>query len=212
MASSSDWIAAVQADAEPVMPSMPAASGWIDAIKASTGFIDQMPVAGGAKRSEGNDEDRNSEPDAIAVAFAEGEAAGRSAAEAEATHSAEHKRALRLAFRSLDQAALDTLASELADTVLKLCEQVVAPHAVDREALAERCQEAAERLGGVAADCRLHLNPEDITMLGADFTQRWQVEPDPELSRGNIRLEGADGAVRDGPREWSRAIAAALAV
>ncbi|MEP5576757.1 MAG: FliH/SctL family protein [Erythrobacter sp.] len=210
MKNSSDWIetAGTAGAAEPAE----AHSGvnWWDAMGESAGFIDQFPhgAAAGARANHAANPD--AVPTALEQAFADGEQAGRRAAQAQLDAQNEHVRQLRLSFRELDQAALDTLAMALQETVLALCEQAMAPYAVDEEALRDRCAKAAVRLGSAASDCKLRLHPQDISLLGEDFADQWQVEPDETIQRGGLRLESADGEVRDGPQEWRRAIAAAL--
>jgi flagellar assembly protein FliH len=54
------------------------------------------------------------------------------------------------------------------------------------------------------------LHPDDLAMLDDAALVGWQIVPDAGLDRGGLLLEGADGAVADGPSEWRRAIAAAL--
>ncbi|MFO6446344.1 FliH/SctL family protein [Erythrobacter sp. NE805] len=147
---------------------------------------------------------------AAKLAYARGEAAGRAAAEAEAADSAARQRALRLTFRSLDEAALGVLAEDLAATVMTLAEGVLGEAAVDRGGLLARCQAAARRIGGAAGSLALHLHPADIDIIGADALAGWRVVPDPAIVRGGLRIEGPDGAVGDGPEEWRRAIAAAV--
>ena len=116
----------------------------------------------------------------------------------------------RIAFREFDQAALDSLAAELSDTVMALCGQVLGEAAVDGDGLLERCAAAAKRIGSAASHCALHLHPDDIALVGEDALGEWQVSADAALERGSLRLEGPDGAVRDGPAEWRRAIEAAV--
>ncbi len=206
MANSSDWIAALQDSAQ----TNSSGPSWLESVGDSVGFVERYPTTPGNHQGASAEPGAVPEQDAIAQAFAEGEAAGRAATEVESAKATEHQRKLRLAFRELDQAAIDALAGELSNTVLALCEQVMAAHAIDRDALAARCGEAAVRIGSVASDLTLRLNPQDLAMLGDDFADTWTVEVDATLERGNLRLESEDGAVCDGPREWHRAIAVAL--
>lgn len=207
MANSSEWYDQVGA-AERSQPQ------WIAALSGRDGFQPGSPFASAptAAQAEPVPEPptERSEQDAIARAFAEGEAAGRAAAEAEANTERDRQRDIRLTFRAFDQAALDSLASELSDTVIALCEQVLEASAIDREGLIERCQWAARRIGSAAGQSTLHLHPDDIAMLSKDALADWQVQADPALLRGSLLLEGSDGAVRDGPAEWRRAIAEAV--
>lgn len=148
--------------------------------------------------------------EAVRLAYARGEAAGRAAAEIDAQENAARQRALRLTFRALDEAALAVLAEDLAATVMALTEGVLGEAAVDRDGLLGRCEAAARRIGGATETLALHLHPADIAMIGPDALAGWGVVPDPAIARGALRIEGPDGAVSDGPEEWRRAIAAAV--
>lgn len=208
MASSSDWIAQAQAQG----PGR-AAPGWLDALGAgmasAAGFAAGAPFAASPPEPLTPPPPANDSPeeaDRFAQAFADGHAAGR--AEAEQTLAAQ--RALRLTLRELDRAALDTLAADLAETVLALCTQVIDEHAIDGAALTRRCEVAAARIGKAASQCRLRLNPADAALIETAEPGAVTIEPDPTLERGALVLEGPEGAVRDGPGEWRRAIAAAL--
>jgi flagellar assembly protein FliH len=147
---------------------------------------------------------------AMARAFAEGEAAGRAAATADYEGELARLRALRLNFRALDEAALGVLTEELTVTVQALCAQVLADYALDSDALAARCKAAAARLGNGWAGAVMHLHPDDATALGDGALTGWQIAPDPALERGTLVIEGPDGAVRDTPADWRRALAEAL--
>lgn len=207
MASSSDWI-------EQVGKTSNATPGWLAAISDREGFVEGAPFAASPALWPVSQirEVRPSEldDDAVTKAFAEGEAKGRAEAEAEAQAALAQQRALRLAFRQFDQAALDSLAAELAETVVSLCGQVLGECAIDRDALLERCTVAATRMGSAASQCALHLHPDDIALIGEEELGGWQVTADAALERGALLLEGSDGAVRDGPAEWRRAIEAAI--
>ncbi len=199
MANSSSWIEQVG--------SVPSAQpGWLAALEDRGGFQPGLPSSHPATEPMVEPAESGPADDAITQALAEGEAAGKAAAQAELARLRE----LRANFRAFDQAALDALASELCDTVIALCEQVLEASAINRDGLIERCHWAARRLGGAAAQSTLHLHPEDIALLGEDSLADWQVEPDPTVARGSLLLEGPDGAVRDGPAEWRRAIAEAV--
>ncbi|WP_197409549.1 FliH/SctL family protein [Erythrobacter sp. YT30] len=209
---SSDWIAAATAgDGEQHLPD------WLAAMQTTGEFSDMSPFS--RKRDGASPAEKASplsEPEPAQQqteydrGFVAGDAAGRAAAHAEMAAEKDQRTALRLAFRELDQAAMDTLASELADTVMALCDAALEKHAADPEALIERAREAARRLGLAAASCTLHLHPDDIETLDKGALSGWQIEADPTLQRGSIALVGEEGGVRDGPAEWRRAIAAAL--
>lgn len=210
MANSSDWLGAL-AEAPASQP------GWLALLGEPADFREALPFHSNdpapvpeSEAAHAAGPDAEPAPDALALAYAEGEAAGRAAALAEAERDAARQRALRLAFRQLDEAAAEVLASDLAETVIALCDKVLADHAVDRAALLARCQAAAARIGGAAGALRLHLHPEDIAGLDPEALGEWSVIADSALERGALLLEGPDGAVRDGPADWRRAIADAV--
>jgi flagellar assembly protein FliH len=204
VANLSEWIGAL---AEPAA----AQPGWMALLAEPEAFREAMPFAQAPEPvPEPEPEPAEPDVDALAEAYAEGVAAGRAAAEAEAVAETARQRSLRLAFRELDEAALTALSQDLADTVIALCEGALTGAALDREALLNRCEAAARRIGGAAATLRLHLHPDDIALIGAEALAGWTVTPDPALERGGVLIEGADGAVSDGPADWRRAIAAAV--
>jgi flagellar assembly protein FliH len=212
VANSSDWLGTL---AQPAAP----APGWLALLGEAEGFREALPFGTApedtppppaAEPQPDPAPPADPVPDALAQAFAEGEATGRAAALAEAEQQAARQRALRLAFRALDEAAGEMLAADLAETVIALCEGVLGAHAADREALLDRCREAARRIGGAPSALRLHLHPADIESLGAEALAGWAVIADSALDRGALLLEGPDGALRDGPADWRRAIADAV--
>jgi flagellar assembly protein FliH len=215
MANSSEWIALLSQPDEPSIP-LGAPAGWLAALDQRGEFRPGAPFAKPAPAPP----DALSEPTpeealaaALAEARAEGEAEGRAAAHAESAAEDEHRRTLRLAFRTLDAAALDALAAQLAETVIALCGEVLQDWTPDPGALAARCRAAASLLAEAPAALALHLHPADIEALEDEAPEAlagWRVVPDPALARGALRLEGPNGAVRDGPEEWRRAIAEAV--
>lgn len=148
--------------------------------------------------------------DPLADAFALGEAEGRAAANAEHEALGARQMALRQSFRALDQAAMDALASELAETVVALCAQTLADYRPSPEALLARCKEAARRLGSGAHEAALHLHPDDLALFDGEALKGWQVAADPAVERGGLRFETSDGSISDSPADWRRAIAAAI--
>ena len=150
MASSSDWVSAL-AEMEPVAG--PAAPNWIEALGAVHSFVAGFPARDKPEEPKRADAQvpppapAPDSPDPVAEAFAQGEAGGRAAAAAEYRAEQEKQRGLRLNFRALDQAAMDSLASELSNTVIALCEAAIAGFTPDPQSLSQRCQEAARRIG-----------------------------------------------------------------
>lgn len=216
MANSSDWLALLARD-EPRSPSWLAGLGGGGDERADAAFrpgpFGRLSVANGAVPAAPQlaPDPAFAAEEAVAEAFARGLAEGRSAGQAEAEAAAGHQRALRLALRALDAAALEALAADLAETVAALCAGALAECALDPAALSERCRHAALRLGGAPESLALRLHPADLAALSAEALPGWVVHPDPRLERGALLLEGPGGAVSDGPAEWSRAIAEALA-
>lgn len=191
--------------------------GWMAALQGSSEFVDASPFGIGSedKAPPAADQELSDVPPAGAPSeydrgFAAGELAGRAALQSEFDAHDNHKAALRLAFRTLDSAAMEALANELTETVLALCDAAVAKHAADPEELKPRAEAAARKLGSAAKSCTLLLHPDDIELLEEGALSDWTIEPDDTLERGSIALIGDEGGVRDGPAEWRRAIAAAL--
>ncbi len=218
MASSSDWIALSQASSQ---SNDETGSSWIDALMEPRDFIEGLPVMRGASARAPLVPDRaeslsdGDEPiDPLQDAFARGQAAGHAAARAELereqSNAQARQRALRLTFQEFDQAAMDCFANDLAETVIALCDKAFSEHVPDSDVLRQRCEEAARRLGTMAQDCALHLNPDDLDLMDPETLDQWRVVPDDALARGGLRFEGPDGAISDGPSEWRRAIAAAV--
>ncbi|MFN3990122.1 MAG: hypothetical protein ACK4IS_07670 [Erythrobacter sp.] len=223
MATSSEWLAALAAPPDGAVP----APRWFETLGHHRGFRAGMPFGALARAGDAVEgEDAMPPPPlpgpvpdgpvpdcsqaALARAFAEGELAGRAAAAAEAAQDIAHARALRLNFRALDEAALGVLAAELAATVETLCAQVLGDYALDSRALAARCEAAAARLGSGWQGAVLHLHPDDLAGLPEGMLTGWQIAADPGLERGALVIAGPDGAVRDTPSDWRRALAEAL--
>lgn len=186
------------------------APGWIVALGEQRGFVEDLFNAESHRAGATGSGHTGPADEALAEAYDRGLEAGLAAANKEAECQKSADRTLKLAFTALDSAARDSLCTELEETVLSLCEAVLAEHALDREALSRRCLEAANRFGEAAARCILHVHPEDAPALEAELRDTFQVHPDETLERGSLRLEGPDGLLSDGPAEWRRAIALAL--
>ena len=143
--------------------------------------------------------------------FAAGVAHATREAEAKAREEDAARARLALSFQRLDGTAQRELADRLAETVARLCEETLAPLALDRDRLEQRCADAARRLGEAQETLTLYLHPDDIPALGEVFVEGWKIEADPLLARGALRLEGSDGGISDGPVEWAAALRAAFA-
>ncbi|MGB3471833.1 MAG: FliH/SctL family protein [Erythrobacter sp.] len=213
MANSSDWMA--QAGKAPA-----AKPGWIAALALDTrgdgGFRAGSPFGAQASLPVGDlaqnapDTRDNALEMARSDGFAQGYAEADRLAKAALAENQEQFRRLRLGFQQMDASAREALASDLEATVHALCAQVLGDYALDQAALVTRCAAAAEKLGAGPADLTLHLNPETRASLDDAALASWTVVEDATLAPGALRLTSADGAVRDGPEDWARAIAEAL--
>lgn len=221
MASSSDWIEALQQQAEPAAGAAISGAGesWIETLQNAAQFVEGLPVM---PHNRAQAEARIVSPsppastpaapeiDPLAEAFSNGEASGREAARAQFATEQEQQRRLRLNFRALDSAAMDSLANELSDTVVALCSAAIADFRPDPDVLLERCKAAAKRISSAAEGNALHLHPDDAAQLDEQMPDHWRIVADETVDRGGLRFEGPDGAISDGPAEWRKAIAAAI--
>jgi len=155
------------------------------------------------------------EDDPLASAYAEGHAAGIAEAEAAANARIEADEAARnrieLALARLDAELAEGLRIKLYATVEALCEAAIAPLALDQAALAARVERAAAMLARADDHRVLRLHPDDLKLVAKRLPGELEVQPDPALERGALRIESASGGVEDGPAHWRRAIAEALA-
>jgi len=152
--------------------------------------------------------------DPLALAFAEGYAAGaqdaRTAADAEAAAQSEARAALDLAFTRLDAEMAEALRQRLQECVLALCEATLEPFATDEAVLAARVKRAVAMLARAEDERLIRLNPADLALVSARLPHDWQITPDPALPRGALRVETSSGGVEDGPAQWRTALIEAL--
>lgn len=152
--------------------------------------------------------------DPVDQARAEGYAAGRAEALAEARELAARDAAacgsIEEAFARLDAAQEEVLRRRLHETVAALCEATLAPLALDHEALARRATQAVDMLSRVDDDRTLRMHPDDIVLVGTRLPADLPVVQDATLERGTIVVETPGGGVEDGPGTWRRAVAEAL--
>lgn len=190
---------------EPMLRPAENAPQWLAAMVGQSGFAPASRFGGGGAESGPPAADER-----LAAAYAEGEAAGRAAALADFAQDNAVQGALGLELTALDNQLRDRLAERLAETVAALCEATLAPLALDRVALQQRCVNAACAVGEGIIDAGLRLNPEDIDLLDPAFAATWHIISDPELERGTVVFDMPEGAVRDGPEEWRIALREAL--
>lgn len=152
--------------------------------------------------------------DPLALAWAEGHAAGFAEAESAAADLAAQDAAARakleLSLARLDTELAEALRQRLLATVEALCEAAIAPLALDKTLLAERVARAAAMLARADDERVLRLHPADLALLAAQLPDGLPVLADPALERGALRVETSNGGVEDGPEQWRRAIAKAL--
>lgn len=147
---------------------------------------------------------------ARADGFAAGQAAALAQAQADAAAQDAARHRIESALRAMDAAQIDALEQRLRQTVLALCEAVLADAAIDPAALEQRVRRAAQMLAR-AEDARvIRLHPEDLALVGQHLPEDWHCEPDSSLERGAVRVDGALGGVEDGPLQWRRAVEEAL--
>jgi flagellar assembly protein FliH len=148
--------------------------------------------------------------DAWQRGYAEGvEAATQQAASALAAHdSARATIETALARMDADEAA--RFARRLKDTVLALCEAVLAEAALAPEALERRVAVAAAMFSRAEDERVIRLHPEDLALVQGRLPDAWHCEPDAGVERGAVLVETPHGGVEDGPTRWRLALEEAL--
>jgi flagellar assembly protein FliH len=180
---------------------------WLSALARRGGFAAGTQFSGAAEVPAAEEPAIDQ---ALADAFARGEAHGRMVAQAELADLAEIRAGLTLSMAQLDETMQQQLAAHLAEAVAALCETALAPLVLDREALERRCVTAAGMVGDGIIDASLRLHPDDIDLLDRSFASTWHILPDVTLERGTVVFDMAEGAVIDGPGEWRNALREAL--
>jgi flagellar assembly protein FliH len=153
--------------------------------------------------------------DPLAVAWAEGYAAGAEQASIDAASQARiaadvHEK-LSLNFTRLSRELEELLRQRLRDTIAAMCEAALAPLALDEAALMRRIERAVAMFARADDERVIRLHPEDIPLVAEQFCEQWQVVPDAALERGALRVESANGGVEDGPAQWRMELTEALA-
>ena len=192
--------------------------GWVAALGDRTGgFSPDARYTASTVGSPVEPDEDTSEEDAaremersMREAFEAGMAQGQAEARAEAAQELASYERLRNSLIALDETMRRKLADRLAETVAALCEQTMAPLALDKGALQRRCEAAAKVLGDARDRLELHLHPDDIASLDKDFAASWTIVPAPDFERGTVRIEGAEAGAVDGPAQWRAALEAAL--
>jgi flagellar assembly protein FliH len=133
------------------------------------------------------------EPDLFALGFAAGE---QVASEAFATERTALGR-LVAAAQALQPEPSEELAAMIAATVEQLVTELVGKMPVERDWLEERIERAMSCIAKADAARVLRLHPDDIDLL-ADTAVPLALCPDPELQRGELRIECSQGWIEDG--------------
>lgn len=186
-------------------------TSWIAMIGQQQDFIpDPRYAARGESPQEPLVPPAADRPDELAAAFERGREQGLADAAAAAGQSAVERRRLGSGLRRMDEEMIERLGREMTETIALLCEATLAPLALDRALLAQRCEKASALLGARTAGQVLYLHPQDITELDEGFAANWDIIPDPALERGALRIETSDGGISDGPAQWRATLAEAL--
>lgn len=190
----------------------PGPSNWIDALSGQSGFSADARFGGSQPDPAAlAREHAQAQLDAaMAETIAAAEQRGREAALAEMAEEGRIAGTLSLALARLDDAMQDQLSTRMAETVCALCEATMAPMVLDPDALQKRCVDAAGMVGEGIIDASLRLHPDDIALLDKGFAATWHILADPDLERGSVQFDMAEGAVRDGPAQWRMALREAL--
>tara|TARA_A100001391_G_scaffold7621_8_gene4998 strand:- start:16433 stop:17014 length:582 start_codon:yes stop_codon:yes gene_type:complete len=181
---------------------------------APTGFSTDSRFGRGAPPPAVESVPEEPQPDPLEEAFARGAEEGQARARADYEIKLAELEAryaglgCELAEQAIDEG--DRLRSMLRETVVALCEQVVAPYALDHELLARRVEKAASMLMRAADERRIRLNPADKEAIEGLVAPGLVLEEDPSLLPGCIRIETEDGGIEDGPPSWADAIRAAV--
>ena len=153
-------------------------------------------------------------PDPLAIAYAEGHAAGvaeaTAKAEAEAMVAEAARQHLSFSFTRLDADLAEQLRHKLHETVTALSESALQPLALDAGALARRVECAVAMFMRADDERVIRLHPDDLTLLAGKLPPDWQFIPDAALERGALRVETSSGGIEDGPAQWRAAITEAL--
>ena len=199
------WAAATTNMSEPLRISLADLAG-------PSGFASDPRFSGAAIAAPPPPEAEPEDP--LALAWAEGYQAGVSEARREAELLAAQADAARaqieLSLARLDAEMAEALRQKLYVTVEALCEAAIEPLMLDKAALAARVERAAGMLARADDERVLRLHPEDLKLVGKRLPEGLDVQADPALERGALRVETVNGGVEDGPGHWRRAIAEAL--
>ncbi len=144
--------------------------------------------------------------------YAKGFEAATEQARAEAVELDAARGRIETAFARLAEAEGLRLEERLRETVMALCEQALAPLTQDPDALAGRVHKALSALRRAEDERVLRLHPDDMNLISDRLPDNLNIETDPSMTRGEIRIETAEGGVEDGPEQWRRVLEEALSL
>lgn len=152
--------------------------------------------------------------DPVEEAFERGRALGHSEAlelaEQRIAQMEEARQTIDLAFARLDDQSAADLRERLRLTVLALCEEAIAPLAIDPDGLRMRIERAVAILQRRQDEIRIRLHPDDRALVAGRLPEGLVLEADPEMERGALRVDTVDGGVEDGPAQWRAILSEAL--
>jgi flagellar assembly protein FliH len=145
--------------------------------------------------------------DAFAQGFDEGQ---RVAADA---HRAERDALLKLiaAADALQNEPSEELAALITDTVFQMVSQIVGTVSMDPEHVRQRAQAAVGLIAETDDARTLHTHPDDASLLAA-ANLPVMIVGDPDMNRGDMRIDCSDGWIEDGTALRLDALRAALGI
>jgi flagellar assembly protein FliH len=159
------------------------------------------PWGSGGERGLGGDDGFSGEDQALAredQAYARGITDGRRTAEIDFAEERQAIARLAEALPALRPEPTLPLAMLLAETVDRLVREIVGEVEIDGLRLLARAKAAAAVIGEATQPARLRVHPDDAALF-ADAQLDVAIEVDPELPRGSVLIETADGWIEDGP-------------
>lgn len=150
-------------------------------------------------------------------AYAQGWADAQAAARQDAEQAEAARGRMEMVMHRLDGELAEQFRQRLMETVIALCESALAPLALDRDALTRRVEKAAAMFTRADDDRLIRMHPDDLALIRARLPNDWDIQGDPSIERGAIRVESRSGGMEaggaeDGPEQWRRAIIEALDV
>lgn len=136
---------------------------------------------------------------AQAQAFSDGFEEGRRTVELEVAGEREAIARLAESLEALRAEPTNALALLLAETVDRLVREIAGNVEVDATLLLARAKKAAELIGENVEPSKLRVHPDDAPLL-AEARLPVEIVADPEIPRGNLRLETGHGWIEDGPQ------------